>query len=88
MCSQIEQAMTEIREYQKKVIQIDEKKTTTSKSEEKSEPEHQNEKKMLEKAEENVPTKNKIKDCEFKKITFLYKGKNEHLICIVAFIMI
>jgi len=44
--------MTEIREYQKKVIQIDEKKTTTSKSGEKSEPEPQNEKKMLEKAEE------------------------------------
>jgi hypothetical protein len=61
--------MLEIREYQKKVVKVDDKKTTTTTTttttNEKMEP--VNEKKCLEKQEENVPSKNenKIKRCKF-----------------------
>ena len=58
--------MTEIREYQKKVVKVDEKKTTSSKSDEKIVSEPQNEKMSMEKVEEeNVSTKNKVKSCKF-----------------------
>ena len=58
--------MTEIREYQKKVVKVDEKKTTSSKSDEKIASEPQNEKMSMEKVEEeNVSTKNKVKSCKF-----------------------
>ncbi len=58
--------MLEIREYQKKVVKVDDKKTTTTTTaNEKMEP--VNEKKCLEKEEEYVPSKNenKIKRCKF-----------------------
>ena len=58
--------MTEIREYQKKVVKGDEKKTTSSKSDEKIVSEPQNEKMSMEKVEEeNVSTKNKVTSCKF-----------------------
>ncbi len=64
--------MLEIREYQKKVVKVDDKKTaTTTTTNEKMEP--INEKKCLEKEEENVPSKkeNKIKSCKFENFSFL-----------------